>query len=70
MTIRERLDVARQKDYITVQELALLVGCSERTIWRRLPRLDMVIRNGRLVRIHRVRALRYFLDWPMPHQAA
>lgn len=66
MTIRERLDVARQKDYVTVAECALLVGVSERTVWRRLPKLDRVIREGRIVRVHRVTALRYFLGWPSP----
>jgi len=64
MTIRERVDVAKQKEYITVDECALLVGISTRTVWRRLPLMDRVIRDGRVVRVHRVSAMRYFLKWP------
>lgn len=61
-TIRERIDEARQKDYVTVQELALLVNVSERTIWRRLPQLGQVIRSGRICRLNRRQAVRYFLN--------
>lgn len=64
MTIREQLETTRQKEFITVEECALLVGVSERTIWRRLPQLDRVVRNGRITRLHRVTAMRFFLDWP------
>ena len=66
-TIRERIASARDKEFISVEECALLVGVSERTIWRRLPKLDRVIRDGRITRIHRATALRYFLRWPLPH---
>ena len=68
MTIRERIAEAREKEFITVEECALLVGVSERTIWRRLHQLDRVIRNGRLTRVHRATALRFFLGWPLPQQ--
>ena len=61
VTIRERLELIRQREFISVQDFALLVGVSERTIWRRLPRLPNVIRDGRVTRIHRASALRYFL---------
>lgn len=64
LTIKERLDHARQMDYITVEEGALLVGVSERTIWRRLPKIERVIRDGRITRVHRVTLLRHFLKWP------
>jgi DeoR/GlpR family transcriptional regulator of sugar metabolism len=60
-TIRERLETIRQRDFVTVKELALLIGVSERTIWRRLTELPYVIRNGRITRIHRATAVRYFL---------
>jgi DeoR/GlpR family transcriptional regulator of sugar metabolism len=63
MTIRQRLELIRQKEFVTVQDFALLVGVSERTIWRRLPVLPNVIRNGRVTRIHRSSALRYFLKY-------
>jgi DeoR/GlpR family transcriptional regulator of sugar metabolism len=61
ITIRERLEVIRQREFITVQELALLVGVSERTIWRRLAELPNVIRDRRITRIHRATAITYLL---------
>ena len=61
MTIRERLELIQQKEFVSVKEFALLVGISERTVWRRMPDFPHVIRNGRVTRIHRVSALRYFL---------
>jgi DeoR/GlpR family transcriptional regulator of sugar metabolism len=64
LSVRERLDAIRQREFITVEELALLVGVSERTIWRRLTNLPHVIRTGRITRIHRVAAVRYFLSRP------
>jgi DeoR/GlpR family transcriptional regulator of sugar metabolism len=63
-TIRERLEGIRQQEFLTVQELALLIGVSERTIWRRLTELPNVIRNRRITRIHRVTAVRYLLKRP------
>ena len=64
MTIRERLELIQQKEFVSVKEFALLVGISERTVWRRMSDLPHVIRNGRVTRIHRVSALRYFLKQP------
>jgi transcriptional antiterminator len=61
ITIRERLEDIRQREFITVQELALLVGVSERTIWRRLTELPNVIRDRRITRIHRATAVGYLL---------
>lgn len=66
LPIREQIDTAKQKDFISVSECALLVGCSERTIWRRLAKLDRVIRDGRVTRLHRATAMRYFLKFPPP----
>jgi DeoR/GlpR family transcriptional regulator of sugar metabolism len=63
-TIRERLEGIRQQEFLTVQELALLIGVSERTIWRRLTELPNVIRNRRITRIHRVTAVRDLLKRP------
>lgn len=60
-SIRARLDAARQKDYITVQECALLVNVSERTVWRRLPQLGHILRDGRITRVNRRLAVRFFL---------
>lgn len=61
LPITERIAIAKEKDFISIVELALLAGVSERTIWRRLPQLDRVIRDGKIVRIHRVSAMRHFL---------
>jgi len=66
-TIRERLQRIQQQEFVTVQDFALLVGVSERTIWRRLPGLPNVIRDGRVTRIHRASALRHFLKQPQSH---
>jgi predicted DNA-binding transcriptional regulator AlpA len=63
MTVKERLEAAKQKDFITVEECALLVGVSERTIWRRLKQMDRVVRDGRIVRLHRITAVRFFLKF-------
>jgi DeoR/GlpR family transcriptional regulator of sugar metabolism len=62
LNIRDRIELARQKDYISVQECALLVGVSERTVWRRLPHLGQLVRTGRITRLNRRTALRYFLN--------
>ena len=60
-TIRERLELIRQQEFVTVESLALLLGVSERTIWRRLTDLPHVIRDRRVTRIHRASALRHFM---------
>lgn len=61
-SIRDRMEDARQKDYITVEECALLVSVSERTIWRRLAeeKLGTPVRDGRIVRVNRRAAQRFF----------
>jgi DeoR/GlpR family transcriptional regulator of sugar metabolism len=63
-SIKERIDAAKQKDFITVEECALLVGVSERTVWRRLSQMERVVRDGRIVRLHRSTAVRFFLKYP------
>jgi len=64
LSIRERLDRARQQDYVTIRECALLVGVSERTVWRRLAlaHLGTPVHSGRCTRVHRLTAVRYFLQ--------
>lgn len=69
-SLKDRLDRAKQQDFVTVAECALLAHVSERTVWRRLPHLERVIRDGRIVRIHRVTAMRYFLQYPPASQPA
>jgi predicted DNA-binding transcriptional regulator AlpA len=60
MTIRERLAKVRDLEYVSVNELALLTGLSERTVWRRLSAntFPFVLRSGRVTTIHRASALR------------
>jgi len=62
LTIGERLNRIRQLEFVSVPDLALLLGVSERTVWRRLEHLPNVIRDGRITRIHRRSAVHYFLN--------
>ncbi len=66
MTIRERIDSARSQEYLTVEQLALLIQYSPQTIYRKAKRGDIpgVIRFGRSLRFHRVIALRAFQPKP------
>lgn len=59
LTIRERLERARQAEFVSVADLALLLSCSEELLYRRigLGQLAGVKRIGRLIRIHRETAL-------------
>lgn len=61
-TIRERLDTARQQDWITLDDSCLLVSVSKSTLRRRLVKLDAadLLRDGRIVRVRRVAVLRLF----------
>jgi len=61
LTIGERLTQIKQLEFVSVSDLALLLGVSERTVWRRLGHLPNVIRDGRITRIHRRSAVQYFL---------
>jgi predicted DNA-binding transcriptional regulator AlpA len=58
--IHERLEAARRSDFVTVEDFSLLSGISERTIWRRIKAgvFPTLLRNGGIVRIHRLSALR------------
>jgi len=62
LTIGERLSRIKQLEFVSVADLALLLGVSERTVWRRLPKLPNVVRDGRITRIHRRSAMHHFLD--------
>lgn len=68
-SIREQIDFARQQDYVTVRQCALLVNVSERTVWRRLKdeKLGTPVRDGRIVRVNRRLAVRFFLKLNPPH---
>lgn len=59
-SIRDRIETARQLDYVSVQDFSLLSGISERTIWRRLKEgiFPHVLKNRGITRIHRASAMR------------
>lgn len=60
MTIREQLAKVRDLECVSITELALLTGISERTLWRRLAAglFPVVIRSGRVTKVQRLAALR------------
>lgn len=62
MTIKAQLDAIRQKDFLTLTEAALLLGVSVKTLRRRQARIPGTIRDGRVIRLHRVSAVRFFLQ--------
>ena len=59
-TIREQIDRARAQEFVTIEQLSLLLQISPKTIRRRIQAglLPGVVRSGRLVRINRVLAVR------------
>jgi excisionase family DNA binding protein len=59
MTIRERIEQAKMREWITVEEFALLLGYDPQTVWRKVRRGDIpgVVRHGRTIRINRAEAL-------------
>lgn len=61
-TIRERIERARQLEYVTLEECCLLVSVSKSTVRRRLPKLGAadLLRDGRIVRVRRVAFVRLF----------
>lgn len=63
MTIKERIEAANQKEYITAEEVALLLGIHEITVYRNVKRQTVpgVMRFGRSIRFKRVVTLR---NWP------
>lgn len=60
LTIRQRIEAARQLDFVSVQEFSLLTGISERTVWRRLKDglFPHILKNRGITRIHRASAIR------------
>ena len=56
-SIRAQIDLAKHQEFVTIDQLALLLQVSPLTIRRRLPRFPQVIRDGRMIRIHRVTAI-------------
>lgn len=58
--IRERIEAARQLDYVTIEQLSLLSNISTRTLWRRLREgvFPHVLRHKGITRIHRASAMR------------
>lgn len=53
-TIRAQIDFAKQQEFVTIEQLALLLQVSPQTIRRRLARFPQVIRTGHTIRIHRI----------------
>lgn len=62
MTIREQIEQAKQKDLLSVEEVSLLTGVAERTIYRKIQvrKIPGLVRFGRIVRFKRVVVLQ---DW-------
>ena len=58
-TIQERIEVARVQEFLTVEELALLIRLNPQTIYRKAKKGDIpgVVRFGRSIRFIRVSAL-------------
>lgn len=59
-SIRERIETARQQDYVSIQDLSLLANISERTLWRRLKDglFPHVLKSRGITRIHRASAMK------------
>lgn len=62
-TIRDAIDLARSQEFVTVDQLALLLQASVKTIRRRIKTGDIkgVCRTNGLLRINRVIALHYWM---------
>ncbi len=61
MTVTERLAAAKQAEYLSLNDCALLLNVSKATIRRRLPALVAlhgVIQTKRIVRVKRVTLMR------------
>lgn len=60
LTIRQRIEAARQLDFVSVQDFSLLTGISERTVWRRIRDglFPHVLKNQGITRIHRQSAMK------------
>lgn len=64
-SIRSRLDVIRQADYLSWEDCALLLSVSKKTIQRRQAKIAAVssfaiLKEGRVVRIQKTALLRVF----------
>ena len=56
-TIRERIDAAKQQEYLTVEQLALLTQYSTLTIYRRAKQIPGYVKLGKGIRFLRTAAL-------------
>ena len=59
MTIKEKIEAARQQDLLTVTQFALLAHYNPQTVYRKIDAGEIpgVVRHGRTIRLHRVTAL-------------
>ena len=67
MTIRERLEEVKAKEYLTVEDVALLLSCHPNTVYRNK---DLAGRTyvGRVLRFHRVTLMRGLRDQQKPEE--
>lgn len=61
--IRDAIDLARSQEFVTIEQLALLLQASPQTVWRRIKagKVKGVLREGRFVRINRVIAMHHWM---------
>lgn len=59
MTIREQIIAAKAQEYLTVEQVALLIQYDPLTIYRKVKKgqIPGVIRNGRTIRFYRALVL-------------
>lgn len=56
--IREQIEDARIQEFVSVEQLALILNISPKTVRRHLHEFPWVIRTKRLIRIHRLQAIK------------
>lgn len=68
MTIKEQIAEARQQDFLTVEQLALLTQYAPKSIYRKVSRGEIpgVVRFGGGIRFQRTITLRAFQPRPIP----